>query len=108
MQREVKIIIPLRCDSVAALFVRQQESRIVQIAFRNQVQLASHAPSRKLYLRLHLRQNVAVAAVKNAVNRVKPQNVDVKLLQPENRVLDKETPHGVAIAAIEIDRRTPR
>ena len=45
--------------------------------------------------------------VENRVQRVEPQPVDVVLLDPVAGVPDEVTPHLVAVAVVEVDRRAP-
>lgn len=48
------------------------------------------------------------AGVENPVYGVESQRIDVKILQPVQRVADKEMPHLVAVRPIEVQRRSPR
>src|SRR5882672_1215034 len=56
----------------------------------------------------HLLEHMTCAEVEDLVYRVEPQCVDMVLGEPVQSIVDEETPHIVALGAIEIDRCTPR
>src|SRR5579864_1611088 len=103
----MKIIAPLRGQFVSALFAGQQDSRVVQIALGYHVEVASEPFPLKLNLFLKLRQNMPCAKVVDTVNGVEPQNIDVVLFEPENRILDKKLTHRSALRAVEVDGLPP-
>src|SRR3984893_14368907 len=83
VQGMLKIIAPLRAQSISTAFGRKQDFRVVQIALCHQVKFASESFPRKLNFILKLSQNVICAKVVYSVNRVEPQNVDMKLFEPK-------------------------
>src|SRR5689334_15732863 len=72
MHRVMEIIAPLRGQSVSALFAGQQDSRVVQIALRHHVEVASEPFPRKLNLLLKLSQNMQGPKIVDTVNGVEP------------------------------------
>jgi hypothetical protein len=104
----MKIIAPLRGQSVAALLSRQQDLRVVQVALRDQPKLAAELFTRKADLILEFRQKVISAKIEYAVNRVEPQNINMVILEPEEGVFDEEPADMLALRPIEIDSLPPR
>src|ERR1700687_4407495 len=48
------------------------------------------------------------AKIKDSMNRIEPERIDVIFGEPVKCIVDKEPPNAVAVGAVEIDRRTPR
>ncbi len=55
-----------------------------------------------------LREKRVGTGVRDAVDRVQPQAVDVVVREPGEGVLDEEAPHLVAVGPVEVQRRAPR
>src|SRR5258708_19311257 len=55
-----------------------------------------------------LAQDVALAVVADGVDGVEAQPVEMKLLEPVERILDVEIAHRPRLLAVEIDGRAPR
>src|SRR5579862_2133716 len=48
------------------------------------------------------------AEIVDPVNRIEPQDIDVELLEPGKRVLDKKVADRAAVGAVKVDGFTPR
>src|ERR1700738_2713985 len=57
--------------------------------------------------RFGFRQERIGAEIENAMNRVQPQRVEMKCLQPVERVLNKKSAHFVAARFVKIDGLSP-
>src|SRR5882757_1774530 len=104
----MKIIAPLRVHSEAARIGRAHGSRVVQIAFGNQLEFASKARRKCCNIIGKLRQKRDGAGVENSMNGVQTECIDVKVLEPIKGVLYEELAHFIAFRAVKIQRCAPR
>ena len=93
----MKIIEPLGVDAIAALGRRPDDTRVVEVAFRDQPGRAAEACGLRVKVLGHFLENMARAEIENAVDGVEAQRVDVILRQPVEGVVHKEAAHAVAL-----------
>ena len=59
------------------------------------------------HARRHLRDDVLVGRIEDALRGVEPQAVEVELANPVRGVLDHELPHRTGVGPVEVDGVTP-
>ncbi len=101
-ERMVQIVVPLR--GVEAL---AQQMRLVPVVLEHEMDRALAREPRAHCLG-DLAQDRALAVVADGVDSVEAQPVEMKLLEPVERVLDVEFAHRLRRLAVKIDRRAPR
>src|SRR5215469_4707010 len=79
MKRMVEIIVPLRVDPLAANLGRIDYAGVVEIALRDQPGATAQCKRLSMEGVCHLPQEMARAEVKDSVNRIEPERVDVIL-----------------------------
>src|ERR1041384_1861073 len=104
----MKVVAPLRIESVAACLRRSDHAHVVQIAFGNRPR---RAPKRvRLLVKTlgDLCEQVARADVYDAMDGVEPKRVHVILSQPVERVVNEITTHAVRVLLVEVEGIAPR
>src|SRR6202030_3796690 len=104
----MKIVAPLRRHPKSSLAPRTQHARIVQIALRNERNAPARPCGESIDLLGQLAQERERARIKDSMNRVEPQRINMKILEPVECVLDEKAPHLIAVRAIKVQRRSPR
>jgi hypothetical protein len=99
----VEIIVPLGGAGPR----RSQAAGLVAVVLQHQVDLPP-PPRPVAHRRRQFLQEVRPAVVQDGVDRVQAQTVQMELLQPVERVVDEEVPHGPGSGPVEVDHRTPR
>src|SRR3954463_16655838 len=108
MQAMMEVIAPLGVQTKPARLAPSDHARIIQVALGDQQLRATEAPFQTSNLLSQLLQEGERAPIDQGVDRVEPQGIEVKALQPVQRVITKEAPHLVGARAIEVHRWTPR
>src|ERR1700733_1372151 len=103
----MKIVAPLRVQAVPSAHRKVQQSRVVQVAFGDDVQLTFRLDGEILDMLFEFGEKMPGAEIENAMHRVEPQRIDVKLLQPIQSVLNEERTHRLGLGAVEIHRLPP-
>ncbi len=101
------IVGPLRVEAEALLCTRSDHARIVQIALGDAVDLAPELACACVYGGVEILQERLGRGIDDRVHGIDAQAVDVKLVDPLQRVVDEEPAHVVAVRAVEVERRTP-
>src|SRR6266540_6693133 len=108
MQCMVKIVVPLCIDTVTADFRRKQQSGIVEIAFGDQVDLSSDPAPVAMDLSGKLLKEMSRSEIEDLVDRIQPQGVHMKFMDPVEGIGNEKGAHLIAIRAVEVDRVSPR
>src|SRR6516162_2776152 len=105
MQGMVKIVVPLCGAAGNAAFRSPQIPRLIAVVLEDEVDVAigNTAPDGLD----DFADYVGLAAVKNRMDSIKTQPVEMKLLEPIERVLNKKFAHYPAARSVEIDRGAP-
>ena len=104
VQTMVDVVVPLRGVTLNLAFGPScQQMRLVLLILQNKMDLA-HLPERPAHPLRQLVQEMHRAVVHDGVDRIEAQPVEMKLLQPVERVVDHELPHRRRISAIVVDR----
>src|SRR6266849_2897632 len=107
MHGVMKIVAPLRCHLESALAPPTQDASVIQIAFSNHRNVSPNPRGERVYFRRQLRKKRKRAGIKNSVNGVEPQRVDVKILEPVEGVIDEVTANLIAVRTVKVERRSP-
>jgi hypothetical protein len=78
VDRVMEIVAPLGIQIVASLFHRSQEDGIIQIAFRDDVELATHPAGNVVRYLLNRPQERTRTAVFDGVHGIRPKAVTVE------------------------------
>ena len=101
------VVVPLRGVTLNLAFGPScQQMRLVLLILQNKMDLAL-LPARPAHPLRQLVQEMHRAVVHDGVDRIEAQPVEMKLLQPVERVVDHELPHRRRISAIVVDRAPP-
>ena len=103
----VEVVAPLRVHAPAASIRRVDDSDVVQIALGDEPSLPIEPPGLGVKTVGQLGEHVAHARVVDAVHRVEPKAIDVKLGQPVQGVVDEVTPDPRSVLAVERNRLSP-
>src|SRR5260370_15610292 len=107
MHGVMKVVAPLRCHLKSALAPRTEYASVVQIAFGNHRNVSPNPCGESVYFPRQLRKKRERACVKNSVNGVESQRVNVKIVEPVERVLDEEMAHLITVRTVKVQRRSP-
>ena len=107
VQAVVDVVVPLRRVAPGgAVGVAREKVRRVVVVLQDQVDVpAAGAPAS--HRRRQLVEEMRRRIVANRVHGVEAQAVEVKLVEPVQRVVDEEVAHDAAVLAVEIDRLRP-
>ncbi len=103
----MKIVVPLAVVAVAANLARANQARVVGRAFREKKYLAIEGLCGLMDFVCQLFEESVRRVIQNRVHRVQTQRIDVKLLNPVKRVIDKVAAHRIAIRPVKVQRRAP-
>ena len=104
----MKVVAPLRIESEAELFGGCDDAGIVEIALGDRVDAAGRALRAFAHGRRQVLQERLGGMIDDRVHGIDAQAVDVKLIDPLQRVVNEEPAHVVAVRAVEIERQSPR
>src|SRR5579871_1178849 len=104
----VKFIQPLCIQSVSTLRNRMDQTDVVQIAFRDDVNAPSELTSLLMNRCSQLLQYVAGAEVEDAVHRIQPKRVHMKFGDPVECILNKKAADAVTVGAVKVESVSPR
>src|SRR5712675_1378299 len=104
----MKIIAPLRWHAQSAFATRTQYPCIVQIALRNQRNDSSGSVGESINFLRQFGEKRKRAGIKDSVNGVEPQHIDMKSFQPVESIFDEKAAYVVAFGSVKVQRRSPR
>src|SRR5882762_2357984 len=104
----MKIIAPLRWHAQSAFATRTQYARIVQIALRDQRNDSSGSVGESVNFLRQFGQKRKCASIKDSVNGVEPQHINMKSFQPVESVFDEKAAYVIAFGSVKVQRRSPR
>ncbi len=108
MQRSAKIVDPLGVQAQAAALAGCTDSGLLRLVSAIK-KISAAEPVRAIVHRVgQFAQKRLSRHVEDRMHRVEPQGVDVKFIDPLQRVGDKIAAHFIAFVAVEIERRSPR
>src|SRR6267154_6718757 len=108
MHGVMKIIAPLRRHAQSAFATRTQYARIVQIALRDQRNHSPGSAGESVNFLRQFGEKRKRAGIKDSVNGVEPQHINMKSFQPVESVFDEKAAYVVASGSIKVQRRSPR
>src|SRR5277367_6750104 len=108
MQCVMKVVVPLRVKAVATCFTRRDDSRQVEIAFRDHQEIPPDRSFEIANLNANLLQEMNRRSIENRVDRIEPQTVDAIVAQPHQRIVAEKLPDLVAVPVVEVDGVAPR
>src|SRR5580704_12623976 len=103
----MKIVIPHGCQAPSAYFSRANHVRVVAIALRHQIDKAIELLRHFLDVYGHFLNKGPGRDIQNGVDRIEPQSVDMKFIDPHPRVIQKITANRIAVRPFKIDCVTP-
>ena len=106
-QRVVKVIVPLRVESVTAELSRADQPRVVGGAFGKEKDLAIQLLGPVADGIRQLFEEGIRRMIQDGVYGVQTQSIEMKVGDPIKRVIDKVASYVIAIGAVEIHRRPP-
>src|SRR5467141_3598533 len=104
----MEIVAPLRWHAQSAFAPRTQYARIVQIALRDQRNDSSGSVRESVNFLRQFGEKRKCAGIKDSVNGVEPQHIDMKSFQPVERVFDEKAAYVIAFGSVKVQRRSPR
>src|SRR5258708_10472920 len=104
----MEIVAPLRWHAQSAFAPRTQYARIVQIALRDHRNDSSGSVGESINFLRQFGQKRKCASIKDSVNGVEAQHIDMKSLQPVERVFDEKAAYVVAFGSVKVQRRSPK
>ena len=104
----MEVIRPMRVQLEAAARSGEYQPRIVEVALRDQHQLAATLDRKLMHRRRQILEHVHRLEAENRVHRVQPQAVEAVIPEPHERVVDDEPAYLVAIRTVVVDRLRPR
>ena len=102
MDGMMEVIAPLRVKPITAVSPVEEQSRVVQIAFCNELDRPAQLLREFVRRFLEFCQEMLCAEIEDAVDSIQPQGVKVVDFEPIQRVLAKESSHVVAAGTVEI------
>src|SRR5580765_3926366 len=107
MHGMMKIVAPLRGHAQSAFATRTQYSRVVQVTLGDQRNDSAASVSESVDFIRQFSEKRNRARIKDSVNGVEPQHINMKILQPVESVFDEEVANVVAVRAIKVQGRSP-
>ena len=104
----MKVVAPLRIDSVAPIFARRHDPWVVQIALCDQHQPALKRSRQLFDLCRKLFQEMHRRPIDKLMHRIQPKTVDVVVPHPHQSVVAEKSPHMVASSIFEVHCIAPR
>ena len=98
----MEVIAPLRVQSIAAMSPVEEQTRVVQIAFCNELDWPAQLLREFVRRSLEFCQEMLCAEIKDAVDGIQPQGIKVVVFEPIQRVFAEESSHVVAAGSVEI------
>ena len=108
MQSVVKIVAPLRVQPITANRRLTDQSRVVEIAFGDEIERPALALSTSSNCFGQFRQNMPRAKIVDGMHRIQPQGVAMASFQPIQRITNHVFTHAGAVWTIVIDGIAPR
>src|SRR5882762_8009426 len=108
VHRVMKIIAPLRWHAQSAFATRTQYPCIVQIALRDQRNDSPGSVGESVNLLRQFGEKRKRAGIKDSVNGVESQHINMKIFQPVESVFDEKPAYVVAVGSVKVQRRSPR
>ena len=106
VQGMMQIVVPLRAEALDPAAAPRQAARLVAVVFEDEMNRAiGDAPAHRL---ADLVDDVGRAVVEDGMNRIEAQPVEMKFVEPVERVVDEEIAHWPAPRPGEVDRGPPR
>src|SRR5581483_2900135 len=107
VDRVMKVIGPLGIEPVTSVAGIAQESGVIQITLGDKMNWATQSLRQLSRRRLQFGQEVMCAEIKDSVDRIQPQAIEMIVFEPVQRVLAKKSSHVVAARTVEIYGLTP-
>src|SRR5579864_1282169 len=104
----MEVIAPLRVESVAAMSSIEEQPRVVQIAFCNELDGPPQLLRELVGRFLEFCQEMLGAEIEDAVDSIQAQGIKVVVFEPIQRIFAEESSHVVAAGTVEIESLTPR
>src|SRR5437762_11048199 len=104
----MKVVVPLRIEAVASKLHGPNQTRIIQGAFRNDMNTTIERGPLFVHRIAKFFEEVQRGVIENGVHGVQAKRVDVIIRNPFQRVRDEKMTNLVAVRVIEVQCRTPR
>src|SRR6266404_7288120 len=108
MHGMMEIVAPLRWHAQSALATRTQYARIVQIALRDKRNYSSGSAGESVNFLRQFGEKRKRAGIKDSVNGVEPQHINMESFQPVESVFDEKAAYVIAFGSVKVQRRSPR
>src|ERR1700756_2257910 len=108
VRRMMEIVVPLGMQTVAVRLARQHKSRVIQVAFGDEVHLASGLLGEGLHLTPEQFEKWLGVAVYDSVDGIQAESINMELLEPIEGILHKKSDYFVAVRSVEVDGLPPR
>src|SRR5712672_834095 len=104
----MKVVIPLRVESVSSEFRWSNDTGIVERAFGDDIHAAIECRPLFMHGFGEFFEEIQRRMIENGVNRIEAKRIKVIVGNPFQCIRDKEVPDFVTVSVIEIQRRAPR
>src|SRR5580700_975956 len=104
----MKVVVPLRVESVSAQFRWPNHPGIVERALRDDVDTAIERRVLLVDGGAKLLQKVQCGVIDNRMDCIETKGIDVVVHNPFERVGDEEVTNLVAVGIVEVERGSPR
>src|SRR5262249_39375235 len=104
----VEIVGPLGIKAMPALVRTQKDFGIVQVALGDYVNMSRRTCCNLVSDLLDGRHDMEGTEIKNRMDGVKPQAIEVKVLQPHAGVIEHVVPNGIRAGPVVVERLSPR
>src|SRR5262245_33622045 len=104
----MKIVVPLRVETVAAQFLRANQTDVIQRAFSDDINAAIELGSLLVDGVAQFFEKIQGGMIEDGVHGIEAECVNVKIADPFHGVGYEEMPDLVAVRVVEIERGSPR
>ncbi len=107
VQRMVEVVGPVRVQAETAAFGRMDEPRIIQVALRDEHDLAVAGIRKGVDGIRQFLQEVDGLETVDGADGIEPQSIEAIDLKPHSGIVEHELPDAVTVRAIVVDRIAP-
>src|SRR5206468_4862126 len=103
----MKVVAPLRIEPEAERLFRSDHAGIVEITLRDGVDVPSEVARAIAHGRRQILKKWLRGMIDDRVHCIDAQRVDVKLIDPHQRVVNEKPADMIAVWAVEVQRLAP-
>src|SRR5215813_2640558 len=103
----MKVVVPLRIQSMAAKFLRPDNPRVVEGAFRDDVDASIEKRALTVYGLSEFFKEVQSRVIEDGMHSIEAKGIDMKIGDPFDCIRDEKMAHFVAVRIVEVERLSP-